>query len=72
MQPHGMDEAKAVKLLKGFSAWKIFRIKEKFLLRYPKRHFWSRGYMASTIGIDTEKIIKYILNQEKHHGVTFL
>ena len=70
--PKGMNEERAAKLLKGFSAWKIFRVKEKFRLRYPQGHFWSRGYMARTVGIDEEKAIWYVLNQQKHHGVTFL
>jgi putative transposase len=70
--PKDMDEVKAVKLLKGASSRKIFQVKEKFQLRYPKRRFWSRGYMARTVGVDEEKAIRYVLNQQKHHGVTFL
>ena len=69
--PHGMDVTKAVNMLKGYSAWKIFQVKEHFRLRYPKGHFWSRGYMARTVGLDEEKAIHYVLNQQEHHGVTF-
>jgi len=69
--PHTMSVDKAVKLLKGYSAWKIFRVKEKFRLRYPQGHFWSRSYMARTIGIDEEKAIDYVKMQEIHHGVNF-
>ena len=70
--PKGTDEERAAKLLKGFSAWKIFRVKEQFRLRYPKGHFWSRGYMARTVGLDEEKAIQYVLSQQAHHGVEFL
>ena len=70
--PKGTDEVRAAKLLKGFSAWKIFQVKENFRLRYPKGHFWSRGYMARTVGLDEEKAIQYVLNQQAHHGVEFL
>ena len=70
--PKGTDEERAAKLLKGFSAWKIFQVKEHFRLRYPKGHFWSRGYMARTVGLDEEKAIQYVLNQQAHHDVVFL
>ena len=70
--PKGTDEERAAKLLKGFSAWKIFQVKEHFRLRYPKGHFWSRGYMARTVGLDEEKAIWYVKNQQAHHGVEFL
>ena len=50
----------------------IFRVKEQFRLRYPKGHFWSRGYMARTVGLDEEKAIQYVLSQQAHHGVEFL
>lgn len=70
--PHGMSSDRAAHLLKGYSAWKIFRVKEKFRLRYPQGHFWSRGYMARTVGLDEEKAIRYVQNQQSHHSVTFL
>ena len=70
--PKGTDEERAAKLLKGFSAWKIFRVKEHFRLRYPQGHFWSRGYMARTVGLDEEKAIWYVKNQQEHHDVVFL
>lgn len=70
--PHGMSDARAAHLLKGFSAWKIFQVKEHFRLRYPQGHFWSRGYMARTVGLDEEKAIWYVRNQQSHHRVNFL
>ncbi len=68
--PHGMDDSKAFNLLKGRSAYIIFRIKEKFRLRYPKGHFWSPGGFATTVGYnDLNATIAYIENQEAHHNL---
>jgi len=69
--PKGTDEERALQLLKGGSSHTIFRVKEKFALRYPRRHFWSRGAMARTVGADEEKTIRYVQTQQAHHGVTF-
>jgi len=69
--PHTMSIDKAVNLLKGYSSWKLFMIKERFALRYPRRHFWSRGYMARSVGLDEEKAIRYVENQQEHHNVEF-
>ena len=71
--PKGMTAEQAAKLLKGYSAWKIFRVKENFRLRYPKGHFWSRGYYATTEGITGIDVqINYVEKQVQHHNVIFL
>lgn len=31
---------------------------------YWENHFWSRGYFVSTIGIDEEKVKRYVKYQE--------
>jgi putative transposase len=68
--PKGMLESKALNLLKGRSAYLIFRNKEKTRLRYPKGHFWSPGACAVTVGYnDLNAITDYIKNQEVHHGL---
>ena len=41
--PHGMTDSEAFRLLKGRSAYIIFRVKEKFRLCYPQGHFLSPG-----------------------------
>jgi putative transposase len=65
-----MDNSKAFNLLKGRSAYIIFRVKEKFRLRYPKGHFWSPGGFATTVGYnDLNATIEYIENQEAHHNL---
>ena len=70
--PHGMADSKAFNLLKGRSAYIIFRVKEKFRLRYPRGHFWSPRGFATTVGYnDLNATITYIENQEVHHGVAF-
>ena len=71
--PKGMDDIKAVKLLKGASSRKLFQVKEKYALRYPKRHFWSRGYYSHTVGVtDLQTQVDYVKNQEAHHGVLYV
>ncbi len=54
-------------ILKGKTAIKLFKsypgLKKK---PYWGNHFWSRGYCVSTIGIDEEKIRKYVKYQEDH------
>ena len=68
--PHSMGDSKAFNLLKGRSAYIIFRVKEKFRLRYPKGHFWSPGGFATTVGYnDLNATIAYIESQEAHHNL---
>jgi putative transposase len=68
--PHGMTDSYAMQILKGRSSYIIFRVKEKFRLRYPKGHFWSPGGFATTVGYnDLNSVILYIENQERHHGL---
>jgi putative transposase len=68
--PHGMTDSKAFQVLKGRSAYILFRVKEKFRLRYPRGHFWSPGGFAVTVGYnDLTSMIKYILGQAEHHGI---
>ena len=52
--------------LKGKLAQKLFRQYKKLGSQYWGRHLWSRGYCVSTIGLDEEKIRKYVKWQEKH------
>lgn len=51
--------------LKGKLAIRIFNRYEKLGRRYWGRHLWARGYCVSTIGLDEEKIRKYVKWQEK-------
>ena len=67
--PRGMTDSRAFMLLKGRSAYLIFRNKEKTRLRYPRGHFWSPGGCATTVGqADYQTVVRYIENQESHHA----
>ena len=70
--PNAMTDSRALQLLKGRSAYLIFKNKEKYRLRYPKGHFWAPSSCAITVGYnDIETCRKYIQEQEKHHNVVF-
>ena len=51
-------------IIKGKTAIKLFKsypgLKKK---PYWGNHFWSRGYCSSTVGLDEEKIRKYVKYQ---------
>ena len=51
--------------LKGKLALKLFRQYEHLGRRYWGRHLWSRGYCVSTVGLDEDKIRKYVKWQNK-------
>ena len=51
--------------LKGKMALRLFQRYESLGRRYWGRHLWARGYCVSTIGLDEEKIRKYVQWQEK-------
>jgi putative transposase len=50
--------------LKGKSAIHIHRKAEGIKKGFTGRHFWSRGYCASTVGLDEEMIRAYVRDQE--------
>jgi putative transposase len=71
--PNGMTDCFALQLLKGRSAYLIFRNREHIRLRYPKGHFWAPSSCSLTVGHnDFETCLHYIENQETHHNVTFV
>ena len=49
-----------VGFLKGKSAIKIFDMHVDLKQRYWGRHFWAKEYCVSTVGLDEEKIRKYV------------
>jgi putative transposase len=51
--------------LKGKLFIRLFQRYERLGRRYWGRHLWSRGYCVSTIGLDEEKIRKYVKWQEQ-------
>ena len=64
--PPKMSISQLMGVLKGKTAIKIFKsypqLKEK---PYWGNHFWSRGYCVDTIGLDEDKIKKYVKYQEE-------
>ena len=52
--------------VKGKSAIRMFqRFRDLKKKRYWGNHFWSRGYCVSTVGLDEERIRKYVKYQEE-------
>jgi len=51
--------------LKGKLSLRLFSRYEQLGKRYWGRHLWSRGYCVSTVGLDEEKIRKYVKYQER-------
>ena len=56
--------------LKGKLALRLFQQYESLGRRYWGRHLWACGYCVSTIGLDEEKIRKYVQWQEKQEKQT--
>jgi putative transposase len=52
--------------LKGKSAMMMFDRHANLKYQYGNRHFWSRGYYVSTVGLNEATIAKYVREQEKH------
>ncbi|MFT6810351.1 MAG: putative transposase [Saprospiraceae bacterium] len=53
-------------ILKGKIAIKLFKSYPKLRKQpYWGNHFWARGYFASTVGLDEDKIRRYVKHQEK-------
>ena len=52
--------------LKGKLALRMFNKYEYLGKRFWGRHLWSRGYCVSTIGLDEERVRKYVEWQERH------
>ena len=52
--------------LKGKSALMIYDRHSNLKYKYGNRHFWSRGYYVSTVGLNEATIAKYVREQDKH------
>lgn len=51
--------------IKGKLAISLFYQFPKFGKTYWGRHFWSRGYCVSTVGLNEDKIKKYVAWQQE-------
>ncbi len=50
--------------LKGKSTLMIFERHANLKYKYGRRQFWCKGYYVSTVGLNKEKISKYIREQQ--------
>ena len=66
--PRTMSVAMLMQIIKGLSAYLLFRICPDLRKRYPKGHFWSEGYFCEGCGSDFEKALAYVKNQKIHHS----
>ena len=57
--------AMVVGYLKGKSAMQIHRQLLGVKQGFTGKHFWSRGYCVSTVGLDEKMIRAYVRNQEE-------
>ena len=58
--PPKFSVSETVGFLKGKSAIRIFDMHHELKRRYWGRHFWAKGYCVSTVGLDEDKIKKYV------------
>ena len=51
--------------IKGKLARKLFDSQKELTKKYWGKHIWSRGYCVSTIGLDEDKVKKYVKWQQE-------
>ena len=67
--PNTISVSKVAQLLKGYSAYVVFREMPNHRLRYPRGTFWTAGYSNSSVGPATEETVKnYIRRQDISGG----
>ena len=66
--PRTISDAKLMQIIKGLSAYILFRLCPELRKRYPRGHFWNKGYFCQGCGTDFERALSYIQNQELHHA----
>lgn len=63
--PPKYEVSKVVGFLKGKMALKLFDKFPALRKKYWGRHVWSRGYCVSTVGLDEDRIRKYVKWQNR-------
>ncbi len=66
--PRTISDAKLMQIIKGLSAYILFRLCPELRKRYPRGHFWNKGYFCQGCGTDFERALSYVQNQELHHA----
>ena len=65
MVPPKVSISEFVGTLKGRTAIRVFnKFRHLKAKPYWGNHFWARGYCVDTVGLDTDKIRKYVKYQE--------
>ena len=65
--PPRLAIAEMMGILKGKTAISIFKGHSELKTRtYWGNHFWSRGYCVTTVGLDEDKIRRYVKYQEEN------
>ncbi len=65
--PPKVSVSELMGVLKGKTAINLFKsYKELKKKPYWGNHFWSRGYCVSTVGLDEDKIRRYVKYQEEN------
>ena len=62
--PSAMSVARAAMLLKGASAYDLFRLEPKFRLRYRKGHFWGGAYFHRSAGDASLDVVSRYVREE--------
>ena len=55
--------------LKGKSTMILFERYSSLRRNFKGHSFWARGYYVSTVGLDEQKVRKYIKNQQDHETI---
>ena len=55
--------------LKGKSTMILFEMYSPYRRNFKGHTFWARGYYVNTVGMDEEKILKYIREQEENEMI---
>jgi len=63
--PPRLSISEVMEMLKGKTAIELFKSFPTLKKPYWGNHFWSRGYCVSSIGLDENKIRKYVKYQEE-------
>ena len=66
--PRTLSDAQLIQIIKGLSAYILFRICPDLRLRYPRGNFWNKGYFCQGCGTDFDRALNYVQNQEMHHS----
>ena len=67
--PRTLSVVMLIQIIKGLSAYLLFRICPDLRKRYPRGHFWSERYFCEGCGSDFEKALAYVKNQKIHHSL---